>query len=371
MAVYEPHSVIIRTASYLEQHIDPNIEIQQAESARASDVSRIGAYVWGYLGSDPEYTAEYGISRASFMGADIRGEYPSAALWIDLEDSTCATDVEWIRRFGERCRSLGVVPGIYTRRGWWQTLVASSEFSDWPLWDANYNYLWQGFIPYGGWSAAAIQQWTSSPIDQNIINEEPEIPTQAEFDELKAQVEVLTTALAGIVQDGTNNIQTIGNISMIGPRDPSNPRKFFMGPSFDRGVYLFSQERFAGQGSDEWGGIETYRKPDDDPSHASWGYGADPGRMWWQNFLLEANGDQVGVNVVANRIYLQQPKYRNLQTGGWEKPYQYHNGVPCKADGTPLGGIQVDFDDLGSYITRDGDRLVLYHGGVEVDHWPK
>lgn len=204
---------------------------------------------------------------------------------------------------------------------------------------------------------------------------DPDMATLEELEQLVldqgAQIADLTARLNGVAQQGTNNIQTDGNMSMLGDRPPGSPLKFFIGKDFQRGLYFFFQERFPGQGTELWGGFETYQAPPDgDPTHASWGYGALPGRAWFQNFLLEANGDNVSRNVVTNRIYLQVPAHRNLSTGVFEKPSSYSpEGVPLAADGSPLGGIYPDFNDLGTYFAREGDQVVLYINGAEAVRW--
>lgn len=179
---------------------------------------------------------------------------------------------------------------------------------------------------------------------------------------LEERVAQLEAALAAILQAGTHNIETDGNVSMVGSREPGNPQKLFMGPDMNRGGYFFSQERFPGQGTPYWAGYETFERVD--PANPSWGYGYWPMRMWGQNFLLEANGDNVSRNVVAERIYLQSPAHRNMQTGAFEKPDHYDQfGVPFTADGQQMGGIYYDKNDLEVYLTREGREVVLYNNG--------
>ena len=182
------------------------------------------------------------------------------------------------------------------------------------------------------------------------------------LEERVAQVEA---TLASILQAGTANIETAGNLSLVGARDPGNPTKLFMGPSFDRGGYFYSQERFPGQGTPYWAGYETFERVD--PANPSWGYGYWPMRMWGLNFLLEANGDNVSRNIVAQRIYLQSPAHRNMQTGNFEKPDYYDQfGVPFTAAGEQMGGIGVDTQDLRVRIERVGDTVMLFVGDKQV-----
>ena len=187
----------------------------------------------------------------------------------------------------------------------------------------------------------------------------------SELEELKQRVDALEAALAAVVQPGTANIVTQGNITLEDAgRDPSDPVKLFLGKLAEHGLYFFWQNRPPGQGTDVWGGFETWTAPPDgDPAHASWGYGALPGRAWFQGWCLEADSSETIRNIVAERIYLAPPLYRNLQTGGFELPDHYSaQGVPFTALGEMMGGIQPDREHLNVYITRDGDDVVLING---------
>ena len=184
------------------------------------------------------------------------------------------------------------------------------------------------------------------------------------LEERVAWLEQFADKLIALLDVNQGNITTPGNINQVGPRDPSNPIKQFMGPSMDAGLYTFMQERFPGQGTSLWAGLETFQRPDDDPAHAAWGYGALPLRLWGLTFLLEGNGDNVVRNIVAEKFYLQTPAHRNLQTGAFEKAHHYDaQGVPYTAAGMQLGGIYFDQADLGVYLTREGDSVVLYNQG--------
>ena len=180
------------------------------------------------------------------------------------------------------------------------------------------------------------------------------------LEERVAWLEGVIDKLMALMDVSNGNISTPGNVSMVGPRDPGNPTKLFMGPDVDRGGYFFSQERFPGQGTPYWFGFETFERID--PANPSWGYGYWPLRVWGLNFILEANGDQVGRNIVAEKIYLQSPAHRNMTTGKFEKPDHYDEfGVPFTAAGEQMGGIYYDAGDLSTYITREGAEVVLYN----------
>lgn len=180
------------------------------------------------------------------------------------------------------------------------------------------------------------------------------------------QLEDEIADLKAIIDLANQNVTTAGNVNLISRREPSNPIKLFMGKDQDTGFYFFFQERFPGQGSDTWGGFETFSRVN--PEEPAWGYGALPMRAWGLNFLLEANGDQVGRNLVVEKIYLQKPAHRSLVTGEFEKPHHYDLfGIPWDTQGNRMGGIYPDGSDLGVYITRIDDRVVLVKGDKVVD----
>jgi len=167
--------------------------------------------------------------------------------------------------------------------------------------------------------------------------------------------------LAALVNPDNGNIVTSGNITSndeANPRPPSDPLKWLLGC-----LYFFSQNRFPGQGTEQWAGFETYRQPPDgNPTHAAWGYGGEAGRMWWMNLLAEANGDLVSRHVIADRIYFQQPKHRDMTTGDFVLPHHYDQfGVPYAdaAETNRLGGIQVDYNALDVSLGVDEVRRLM------------
>ena len=158
---------------------------------------------------------------------------------------------------------------------------------------------------------------------------------------------------------------TTGNYMMVGPRDHTSPIKHYMGKTEDDGLYQFFQERSPGQGTDYWGGLQTFRRFDH--ANPAKGYGFHPLRLWGKLFQIEANGNLVARNMVVERIYLQHPLHMNPATGNYERPAEYdEKGVPRAADGTELGGIQTAYDDVEIYIERDGDSVVLVNHGVRT-----
>lgn len=180
-----------------------------------------------------------------------------------------------------------------------------------------------------------------------------------------AELEAEVAELRRIVDVLTGNLSTPGNIMQVGERAPSDPLKHFLGPTPDRGFYVFAQQRFPDQGGPFWAGFETFERVSE--ANPAWGYGRWPGRIWFQNLLFEANGAMVLPTLVAQRIYLQQPLHRNLATGEFQPAHHYDaQGVPYTETGEELGGIYWDTQDLGVRIERVGDRVLLFAGDKEV-----
>ena len=157
------------------------------------------------------------------------------------------------------------------------------------------------------------------------------------------------------------NITMRGNLMMVSQREDGNPILLFMGDSLDRGLYFFFDKRDPAEGTEYFAGFETYAKPEGQPP--SVGYGALPLREWGMAGLAELNGDNVRRNIVAEKVYLQTPAHRNLQTGQLVKAAYYDSkGVPYTSEDLPMGGIYYDAADLGTYIAQDG----IYANGRKV-----
>lgn len=193
---------------------------------------------------------------------------------------------------------------------------------------------------------------------------------RAAFDALVNRVAELEQANERLWRYG---LGTLGNVTLEdnadAPREPSNPVKLLLGRlGRNLGLYAFFQRRFPGQSNGEyWAGIET-SAPVPDGKPVAWGYGALPLRLWGQNCLLESQGALVVRNVVAERVYLSPPVYRNLETGEFVSPSSWSAaGEPLDEQGRLLGGLYWNDADLGTYLTRVDGRPVLVHDGQMVD----
>lgn len=147
-------------------------------------------------------------------------------------------------------------------------------------------------------------------------------------------------AILGFLFAGTTYaLEAPDNLYIIGERAWSDPHKIYMGPDLDNGLYFFVQK----DGSGLWSGVETFKRPTTD--NVSDGYGAYPIRIWGSNFLVEKDGTMVARGIVTDKIVLAKPITR------------------------PGGGIYWDQSDLGTYLTRWGDQLLLVHNGRVVESW--
>lgn len=355
IATHQPQHIIVKLYQAIES-VSQDHSREQLLSALANGCS-VGGYVWGYANTDPRATVQDVVGLAQSVGVAL------PVLWLDIETymGFSGPDPCWIREAVEECRCLGIRPGIYTARWYWdQYMIGVTAFSDLPLWLAEYDDDpdIESVVLFGGWQRAAAKQWSNTPVDQNTIRveytqvEEPPMPTpDSEIEALKARVAVLEALL----DPSNGNLTTPGNITSsddADPRPPTSPLKWLLGC-----LYFFSQNRPPGQGTERWAGLETYKAPHSgDPSHAAWGYGGEPGRLWFMNTLMESNGDWVGRNMVISRLYFQQPKHRDLTTGLFVLPHHYDAaGVPYADAGETnrLGGIQVDSDNLGVSLSAE------------------
>ena len=157
IACYSPELIIIRVKLPCEPRIDPQHEVDQANSAKEHGIA-IAPYVWAY-GSFPA------VSTAAAVQARFDdGTFPAeATVWVDCEDSD-APNAQWLRDFLDAVPHLAV--GIYTGSYWWRRYMHNTdEFAFLPLWHANY------FTPYGGWELPLMHQFTSTPIDRSVVYE--------------------------------------------------------------------------------------------------------------------------------------------------------------------------------------------------------
>lgn len=78
---------------------------------------------------------------------------------------------KWVREFVTEYRQqTGVHPVIYTNAAFWRECIgAAGEFSENPLWLAQYDTDAPHTIP-AGWPEQTMWQHTSKPVDQNIFN---------------------------------------------------------------------------------------------------------------------------------------------------------------------------------------------------------
>jgi len=185
-------------------------------------------------------------------------------------------------------------------------------------------------------------------------------------EQLEERVKFLEDLLFSFMNGEHQPIQINGNITAFAEREPSQPMRVVVGRDADNNLYIFFQEEFAGQERGAWAGIENYKKVNEGGMNAHVGYGFYPGRVWFKNFLADADGNTVQNAVVAEKIYLQTPAHRNVKNEQWEKPAKWENGKPLDANGNEMGGINYDPSDLGTYIARDGDNVVLVHNGNKV-----
>lgn len=135
-----------------------------------------GWYALIYFGSP------FGVTRDTKWAAMLARRFGVNRVWLDCEidasavgftDAVTPTPASRVAEI-QACRKLvedaGLSPGIYSAPWWWRPNTGNStEFSDLPLWFANYgrNDGTQPPLPtlpepFGGWTKAAMHQYTST-----------------------------------------------------------------------------------------------------------------------------------------------------------------------------------------------------------------
>ncbi len=152
----------------------------------------VSGYIWAYMDQNPEELAQAAI--------DGYGSLPLKRWWVDVEDTghagTVAQNMDWLARCLYYLQARGKPPGIYTGAWFWPSHLGHADFSDYPLWAAQYDGIpdldvWQSF---SFWGSIAGKQYTATgnvcgmhPLDLNVFDEAvfEEAPlSQAERDEL-------------------------------------------------------------------------------------------------------------------------------------------------------------------------------------------
>lgn len=195
-----------------------------AQKAAAGALPMLGTYAFLYFGLDTAGQAMAAIRVAKDFNIDT--------VWLDcestgsLEDNhqTPDTRQRQLRDCVHLVQSHGLRAGIYTGSWWWPGYMANTtEFSHLPLWHAAYGPNSGPADPirtvnYGGWSAVAIHQYTSTLYvcgrnrDANYVFEEDD-------DMADPRVDALIKAMGGQAEidkwNGPSDAPT-GNSLLVG-----------------------------------------------------------------------------------------------------------------------------------------------------------
>lgn len=135
--------------------------IQDSIAMRVAGMAR-GAYHYADPTQSPE--AQAAFFSTTVLGINGPGDMPPV---LDLEDGKGlppAALIDWTHRYLNTVRTLtGRQPIIYTYPNFWRTQMANTtEFTNYPLWIADYNGQSQpGPLP-GGWANWTFWQYTST-----------------------------------------------------------------------------------------------------------------------------------------------------------------------------------------------------------------
>lgn len=146
--------------------------LAQIASAQAAGCV-VGGYMWCYPDLDPHQSVIEALALAERAGLNL------PVLWLDLEtyEGAPGPNALWLRRAIAQCEANGVQAGFYTAKWYWDAYMPGfTEFgtADVPLWAAVYEDLPQGqdldhWVPFGGWGHLTGKQWTSTPVDRNVM----------------------------------------------------------------------------------------------------------------------------------------------------------------------------------------------------------
>jgi hypothetical protein len=173
---HRPSHVVVKLYLPVE-NVSGEHSRSQIASAKAAGCT-VGGYVWCYGSEDPRQTVRDAIALARSAGADL------PVLWLDCESYKVGGEVRdpgpdaaWLRAAIDESRKLGVKPGIYTGGWWWREFMNDSgEFSDLPLWAAEYDDSTdiEDVTLFGGWTHASGKQFAERlpsgvGLDQNVF----------------------------------------------------------------------------------------------------------------------------------------------------------------------------------------------------------
>lgn len=163
MDQFNPDHVIVRLFHDQES---PSRDHSIAQIRSTIDHEKtVGGYVWIYKGLDPRRQVESSLSIVHQLDVTI------PILWIDVEPyNNVLPTLDELVRTVEACDNVDQPCGIYTGKWAWDRLNTST-FSHLPLWHAEYGIepTLELANPYGGWTTCVCHQYTSTPIDRNII----------------------------------------------------------------------------------------------------------------------------------------------------------------------------------------------------------
>jgi hypothetical protein len=181
-----------------------------------------GMYVWCYRSASPTATIDSIIT----LCASIDLVLP--LLWLDCETYTDkdgnildeGPNADWLAKAVHHAETVyGMACGLYTGQWWIDGHFPGKgpefgQFSRLPIWLSDYdnNPDINDVRPPLGWSQVAAKQYTSTPIDQNVIREEytvyqadepepdPLAECQAKYDALLMKYDNLKHGLANLLE---------------------------------------------------------------------------------------------------------------------------------------------------------------------------
>lgn len=198
-----------------------------AEQCQAVGLPIIGFYGFIYFGNS------FGETRDTLAAIRLAQEFNISRVWIDSEvdadpstngftldyTPTSTSRVQVIHKCVDLVEGSGLEAGIYTGSWWWPSGTnRSTAFSHLPLWNSYYDQDPDiDGLPYGGWTTAAIEQYSSTynicgrKRDVNYVYEEDEMTPEQQY-----KLDAVYNALCAGDKTVIDSWNTNGNSMILG-----------------------------------------------------------------------------------------------------------------------------------------------------------
>lgn len=174
------HLAIVKATEGLD---DPDTEFAANWQALATQDMVRGAYHFFIAHDDGKAQAEFFLSTVSLKAGDLLPVLDAESMGDATAEQTVAGIQQWLDTVEA---AVGRKPIIYTDPNFWNTLNAGSQFSDYPLWLAEYSEV-PPVVP-NGWETWQLWQYSSDGSVNGVQGTVDLDVYRGSLDELKAQL---------------------------------------------------------------------------------------------------------------------------------------------------------------------------------------